>query len=136
MVLGRSLESGRFNGDMHMQKAGGIIALISGIFGTGAAIVTLFIDGMGGAFESEGARTVIGLGWAGLGFAFLTIILSAIALTSNRRLPGVLLIGCAIGGAVLGGTLVAICMVLTLIGGVLVLTGLRSAPSLSTPRKD
>ena len=56
-----------------MRKAGGIVALVAGIFAVGAAIVTLFIGGMGGAFEAEGADTVIGLGWGGVAFAFLTI---------------------------------------------------------------
>jgi hypothetical protein len=35
-----------------MQKAGGIIGLISGIFGTLAAVVTLFVGGMGSAFKA------------------------------------------------------------------------------------
>jgi len=47
----------RFNNTIHrtvylegidMQKAGGIISLIAGIFGTIAAIATLFMGGLGG----------------------------------------------------------------------------------------
>lgn len=109
-----------------MKKAGAIIALISGLFGTVAAVITLFFGGFAGAVNAEGAATVVGLGWGGLLFTFLTIIFSAIALTSSRKLMGVLLLGCAIGGAVLGGTLVAICMALTFVGGVLTLLGLRN----------
>lgn len=48
-----------------MRKAGGIIALVAGIFGTLAAIATLFFGGLGAAVEAEGAATVIGLGWVG-----------------------------------------------------------------------
>ena len=73
-----------------MKKAGAIIALIAGVLGSGAAVVTLFFGGLGGAFEAEGAETVVGLGWAGLGFAFLTIVLAAIALGVKGRTPGYL----------------------------------------------
>lgn len=106
-----------------MQKAGGIIALIAGVFGIGAAVITLFIGGVGGAFDAEGAGTVIGLGWGGILFSFTTIILGAIAITAKGRVPGVLLIVCAIAGAILGGTMVAIFMVLAFIGGILATLG-------------
>jgi hypothetical protein len=36
-----------------MQKAGGIIGLVAGIFGFIAAVVTLFVGGIGGAFNAE-----------------------------------------------------------------------------------
>lgn len=102
-----------------MQKAGGIIALIAGVFGTIAAGVTLFIGGVGSAVELEGASTVIGLGWGGVAFSFLTIILGAVAIGAKSRLPGILLIVSALAGAILGGTLVAIFMVLAAVGGIL-----------------
>jgi hypothetical protein len=104
-----------------MRRAGGIIGLISGIFGTGAAIVTLFVGGLGTAFEAEGARTVVGLRWSGLAFAFLTIVLGAVTMATESKIPAILLIASALVGAIAGGTLVAICMVLALIGGVLAL---------------
>ena len=53
-----------------MKKAGGIIALIAGIFGVLAAIFTLFVGGAGVAFEAEGADTIIELGWGGVLFSF------------------------------------------------------------------
>lgn len=108
-----------------MQKAGGIIALIAGIFGVIAAIVTLSIGGIGSAFEAEDAGTVVGLGWGGLGFSFATIVLGAVALGSRSRLPGLLLIFSALAGVVLGGTLVAVFMVLALIGGILAMVGTK-----------
>lgn len=46
-----------------MGKAGGIIGIIAGVFGIIAAVVTLFVGGIGAAFEAEGATTVVGLGW-------------------------------------------------------------------------
>ena len=111
-----------------MQKAGGIIALISGIFGTLAAILTLFIGGVGSAFKADAASTVVGLGWGGIVFSFLVIILGAIAMGASSRIPGILLILSSIAGAVLGGTFVAVCLVLALIGGILATFGVKKAP--------
>lgn len=117
-----------------MRKAGGIIALIAGIFGVISAGVTLVIGGMGSAFEAEGATTVVGLGWGGVVFSFLTIVLGAIAIGATSRVTGVLLILVALAGAILGGTLVAIFMALALIGGILVLIGggKKKQPGLAT----
>ena len=112
-----------------MKTAGGIIALIAGVFGVFAAGATLLFGGIGAGLEAEGADTVIGLGWGGVLFSFGTIILGAVALGSNSKVPGILLIICAIAGAILGGGLVAIFMVLALVGGVLALLGAKPASS-------
>ena len=101
-----------------MRKAGGIIGLIAGLCGVIAAFVTLFVGGIGGALEAEGAETVVFLGWGGVFFSFCTIVFGAIAIGGKSRIPGVLLIISAIAGAVLGGTLVAIFMALAGIGGI------------------
>ncbi len=61
-----------------MKIAGGIVALIAGLFGVIMAFVTLGIGGLGGAFGGEGAETVIGLGWAGV-FLTFTIIAFSVA---------------------------------------------------------
>jgi hypothetical protein len=110
-----------------MRKAGGIIALIAGIFGVIAAFVTLGVGGMGTALDAKDAQLVVKLGWGGVAFSFLTIVLGAICMGATSRWPGVLLIVCAIAGAVLGGTFVAIFMALALVGGILALFGKRSA---------
>ena len=102
-----------------MRKAGGIVALIAGVFGVIAAGVTLVFGGLGSAFEAEGASTVVGLGWGGVLFSFLTIVLGAVAISAKGRVPGALLIVCAFAGAALGGTFVAIFMGLALLGGIL-----------------
>ena len=104
-----------------MKKAGGIIAIIAGVFATIAAGFTLFVGGLGSAFEAEGAETVIMLGWGGVLFSFLTIVLGAVMLAVDRKIVAVLMILCAIGGAILGGTFVALFMALVLVGGVLAL---------------
>ena len=102
-----------------MRKAGGIVALVAGIFGVGAAIITLFVGGLGAAFETEGATTVANLGWGGIAFSFLTIVLGAVAIGVKGRLVGTLLCLSSLAGAILGGTLVAVFMALALIGGIL-----------------
>jgi hypothetical protein len=112
-----------------MRKAGGVIGLIAGIFGVLAALVTLSVGGVGAAFKADSASTVVYLGWGGLAFSFLTIVLGAVALGSRGRLPGVLMIVCAIAGAVLGGTLVAVFMTLAFVGGLLAAIGGGAAPA-------
>jgi ABC-type transport system involved in multi-copper enzyme maturation permease subunit len=106
-----------------MRKAGGIISIIAGIFGVLAAGATLFIGGLGGAFESDGASTVVGLGWGGVLFSFIVIILGAVCIGSKTKKPGIFLVIASILGAILGGTLVALFMILSFIGGILALFG-------------
>ncbi len=81
--------------------------------------VTLFIGGVLSAVELKGASIVIGLGWEGVAFSFLTIILGAVAIGAKSRWPGILLIVSALAGVILGGTLVAVFMVLAAVGGIL-----------------
>lgn len=106
-----------------MRKAGGIITLIAGILAVFAAGFTLLVGGAGSAFEAEGADQVVLFGVGGLVFAFLTIVFGAISMNAGSRWPAVLTILCALTGAVLGGSLVAIFMVLALIGGIVGLFG-------------
>lgn len=90
-----------------------------------AALTTLMVGGLGAAFEAEGSGTIVGLGWGGLAFAFGTIVLGAISISAKSKTPGVLLIVSSLLGAILGGTLVALFMVLALIGGVLATIGVK-----------
>jgi hypothetical protein len=106
-----------------MRKAGGIIALIAGIFGIFAAGITLLIGGIGSAAQANGASQIVGLGWGGVAFSFAVIVLAAIAMSSNSRVPGMLLVLAAIAGAILGGTLVAVFMLLAFVGGILAAIG-------------
>jgi hypothetical protein len=86
---------------------------------------------MSAAFKAEGSGTVIGLGWGGVIFSFAVIILGAVALGATGRVPAILLIVCSVLGAILGGTLVAIFMVLALAGGVLAAIGTRKPEAAS-----
>jgi len=105
-----------------MSKAGGIISIIAGIFGVMAAVATLFIGGMGAAFKATGANQIVGLGWGGVLFSFLVIVFGAVAF-SKPKFSGIAIIISSLSDAILGGTMVAICMVLSFIGGILVLFG-------------
>ena len=75
---------------------------------------------LGRALEAEGAGTVIGLGWGGLLFSFLTIVLGAVALGVERKAVCILVIFSSLTGAILGGTIVAICMAPALTGAILI----------------
>ena len=108
-----------------MKKGGGIVALIAGICGVTAAGFTLFTGGLGAAFGAEGADAIIGFGWGGIVFSFLTIVFGAVAMGARGRVPGVLLILCAFGGAILGGPLVAVFMAFAAAGGGLAVVGRR-----------
>lgn len=120
-----AVNSLRLPGERYVAKAGGILALIAGIFGVLAAVFTLFMGGAGSAFQAEGADTVLALGWGGLAFSFIVIILGAVGLGAMSRLPGILLIVSSLAGAALGGTFVALFMVLSLIGGIFMTVGRR-----------
>jgi hypothetical protein len=106
-----------------MRKAGGIIALIAGIFGVFAAMVTLGVGGIATAAYARDAHTVVLLGWGGGAFSFVTIVLGAICMNATSRTTGALLIVSSIAGAILGGTLVAVFMILAFIGGLLAVLG-------------
>jgi hypothetical protein len=106
----------------HMSKTGGILGIIGGIFGIIAAVATLFMGGLGAALEADGAKQVIGFGWGGVLFSFGSIVFGAVAFAKPKG-AGLGLIVTSLAGAVLGGTFVAVCMVLSLIGGVLAFAG-------------
>lgn len=106
--------------------------MISGVFGVIAAIVTLALGGVASALKASGSGTVVGLGWGGILFSFLVIIFGAIAIGAKNRIIGILLIIFSILGMVLGGTIVAIFMVLALVGGILATIGVKSKNTVDT----
>lgn len=108
-----------------MGKAGGIIGIIAGVFGIIAALVTLLFGGIGAAVGAQSAGTVVGLGWGGVFFSFLTIVCGAVAFARPMG-AGIGLVISSILGIILGGTLVALFMALSLIGGILAILGARN----------
>lgn len=107
-----------------MSKAGGVIGIIAGVFGVIAALITLFVGGVGAAFDAKDAGTVVGLGWGGVAFSFLAIVFGAVVFARPKG-AGLGLIVVSLLGAVLGGTMVAVCMVLALVGGILAMVGAK-----------
>ena len=104
-----------------MKVGGGIISLIAGLFGIVMAIVTLGFGGVGSAIGGEGADTIIGLGWAGIFLSFGILIFAVICMFSKSKIPAIAIIILSFITAIAGGTLVAIFMILSLIGGILAL---------------
>ena len=105
-----------------MIKTGGILAIIAGLLGLLAGFVTLFLGGLGSAFSASGFGDVVSLGWGGILFSLLVVIYGGIAISKPK--PGATgIILSAILGMALGGTLVAILMILALVGGIMAAIG-------------
>lgn len=103
-----------------MYKSGGLIGIIAGVFGVIAAIATIFIGGVGSALDANDAGKIVNFGWAGLGSSFLIIVLGAMAF-AWPLISGIGIVIFSVVGAIYGGTMVAICMALSCIGGVICL---------------
>ena len=101
-----------------MDKAGGIIALIAGVLGIVAGFFTLFVGGIGSAFEAKEADTILNLAWVGIAAAMLVVIGGGVSLARPRG-GGMVAVFASVVGIVYGGSLVAICLALGLIGGCL-----------------
>ena len=114
-----------------MKKASGIIGLIGGILGFLAAVITLLGGGLVAGLESvvgessEASEMIAQFGLVGVVGSFLTIIFSAMMFGAKSSLMPLLLLVSAIAGAIFGGTLVAVCMVLCIIAGILGFIGVR-----------
>lgn len=107
-----------------MGKAGGIVGLIAGIFGVGAALFTLLMGGAGAAFDAAGFDRIIAYGWWGVAAAFMVIVFGAVAIF-NGAVGAFGLLAFSLIGAVLGGTAVAIALALGALGGVLAAIGAK-----------
>lgn len=110
-------------GDNVMKKAGGIIALIAGIFSILATITTLTIGGLALAFNVAKTEEVTGTVVGGIICSFLVIIFGALAIGTKGKIIGILLIISSILGVIFGGGIVAVFMILALVGGILALIG-------------
>ena len=109
-----------------MKKSGGIISIIGGVLGIFAALFTIFSGGLVGALESSGeagGEMIIGMGFWGIALSFLVIVFAALAMNTNSKIHGVILIIVSLFGIILGGSFVAVCMFLSLVGGILVAIG-------------
>ncbi|WP_211271243.1 hypothetical protein [Moraxella pluranimalium] len=66
-----------------MNKAGGIIALIAGIFAVFASLFTLFFGGLDAALNND--TRIVSMGWLGLLFSFLVIVFGAVAMGAKTK---------------------------------------------------
>jgi hypothetical protein len=66
---------------------------------------------------------IVGMGFWGVILSFLIIIFAALAMNTNSKIHGIILIVISIFGVVMGGSFVAVCMFLSLVGGILVAIG-------------
>lgn len=107
-----------------MGKAGGIVGLIAGMFGVGAALFTLLMGGAGAAFDATGFDRIIAYGWWGVAAAFMVIVFGAVSIF-NGAVGAFGLLAFSLIGAVLGGTAVAIALALGVLGGALAAVGAK-----------
>ncbi|HSH82192.1 MAG TPA: hypothetical protein VLA19_27000 [Herpetosiphonaceae bacterium] len=99
----------------YLRMAGGTIAVIGGIYTTVWAFIVVFVGGTG----------LFGGGWASSGLApavslisgILLIFLGALAISARNPFPGVMVIITAVIGAITGGLLLTLFMILPVIGG-------------------
>ena len=110
-----------------MRKAGALLALLAGLYGVLAAIITLIVLGGIGFSASVDLRGVW-LGWAGLALSLLIIILGVISIRTTCQRPVFLLLLCALTGAVISETLVSLCMASAFFSGLLATRGRFSIP--------
>jgi hypothetical protein len=110
-----------------MRKAGALLALLAGLYGVLAAIITLIVLGGIGSSASVDPKGV-SLGWAGLVLSCLIIILGAICVRTTSQRPVFLLLLCAFTGAVISETLVSLCMASAFFSGLMATRGRFSIP--------
>ena len=110
-----------------MRKTGGLLALIAGLYGVVAAIITLIVLGGLGSSASVDPKGVL-LGWAGFGLSLLISVLSVASIRTSSQWPVLLLLLCALTGAVISETLVALCMAGAFVSGLLATGGRISIP--------
>lgn len=111
-----------------MRKAGGIIAIISGVFGSIFALLILLIGGIADAFDEDATMVLqLGLGW--LVFSFSSIVIGSICMFVESRVPGIVLIIVTTAGGIIADysgirtSMVAFMFLPAAIGGILTLFG-------------
>jgi hypothetical protein len=113
-----------------MIKFSSIFGIVAGALSIFAAMFTILFGGVASMVGADSSRLVTNLGVGGIFFSILAIVFSAM-LPNKPKGAGWLLIATSVLGAVLGGTLVAVFMVMTLICGVLSVIASRGLPKIS-----
>ncbi len=102
-----------------MKIAGAILALIAGLFGFVFAVIILLIGGLGEYLGTVNAIVAVAMGWIILFFSFAVLTFAALSFGKNNF--GMYLIFISLCGIALGETLFAWFLVLSFIGGILML---------------
>ena len=89
-----------------MRIAALIVGIVGGIFGLLSAILGLFMGGVGGALEAEGAGTVVNLSFAGLFFCLLGFLGAGLAMA--KPLAGAIILLISALGALISMSFFAI----------------------------
>jgi predicted membrane metal-binding protein len=76
-----------------------VLGIIAGLAGLLSAVLALLVGGLGGAFDAEGAGTVVWLGWSALGFSLLGLVGAALSL-AKPILAAVIMLVAAIAIAI------------------------------------
>jgi hypothetical protein len=97
-----------------------ILGILGGLGGLAGAIFVLVFGGIGIVLGGEGAKTIVGLGWAAIPISFIGIIGAAMA-TTKAKIAGTLMLLSGIGGfiAISAGYLIG--GPFLIIGGILAL---------------
>jgi hypothetical protein len=106
-----------------MRRAGGLIALASGVCGALGALLTLILAG---AFaKSRFIPLFAFLEWRGVIFSALVIALSGACLCGDSRRRALYLLVVSLTATISSGTLVAFWMAFAFLGGLLALFGTK-----------
>lgn len=104
-----------------MKTVGSIMALIGGILVILAGLGTLFINGMDQVLQREYS---VQTGFVSIGtiLSLLILILAFISITFQPKVLGAVIVLLSFAGIIFGRTFVDICMIITIIGGFLLIT--------------
>jgi hypothetical protein len=106
----------------NMRTGALVLGIIAGLAGLLSAVFALVVGGLGGAFEAEGASTVVGLGWSALGFSLLGLVGAALSL-AKPVLAAVIMLVAAIAIAISISLFAVIATPLFLIAALLAFLG-------------
>jgi len=116
-----------------MKKAGSILTLLGSIFGMLAAIFTLFFGGVGAALGGEGAAGIMAMGLFGILLSITLFVLSILSFScKDDKIPIVMLI-LSVANIIVGGTFVAVCMVINVVGAILLVVAIRKEMTAQNP---
>ena len=100
--------------------------MILGIFGAIAAfigaIIALIVGGIGGAFEAEGAETIVIGGWIALLMSVVALVGAAITMAAPKVAAGFMVVSAIVGVIAISAAYV-LATVLLLIAGLLAFIG-------------